>query len=259
MQEKVFRALADRTRRAILDALSERDGRTLTELQGLFPMTRFGVMKHLRVLEEAGLVVPRKVGREKFHYLNRVPIREIHDRWISRFAEGAGRALLGLRSGLEEGGAMEGKPSHVFQLFIRTTPERLWEAITSSDFTRRYYFSSTVESSWRPSSPYMYAMGGERAIVGEVLEADPPRRLVMTFDARWDEEVATEPPSRLTWEIEPAGEGVCKLTVIHDGFEGETPTYRQVHGGWPLVLSGLKTLLETGEPLVAAAEPGSAS
>jgi DNA-binding transcriptional ArsR family regulator len=123
MQDAVFKALGDPTRRALLDALFERDGQTLGELEGRFEMTRFGVMKHLRVLEEAAVVVTRKVGRERFHYLNAVPIREIRDRWIGKFAEGASATLLGLRSRLEGGTGMgESKPSHVFEVFIRTTP-----------------------------------------------------------------------------------------------------------------------------------------
>jgi len=251
--EPAFRALADPTRRQILDRLFERDGQTLAELERGFPMTRFGVMKHLRVLEAAGLVVTRKVGREKFHYLNPVPIREIHDRWTSKFAAGASAALLQLRSTLErEKGRneMEDKPAHVFVLFIRATPDRVWEAITTSDFTLRYYYSSTVESDWSAGSPYVYKIQGEPAIVGEVLESDPPRRLVSTFDARWDEEVAPDAPSRITWEIEPAGDGLSKLTVIHDGFGAETATYRSIGSGMPFILSGLKTLLETGDPLL---------
>ena len=251
--DRVFKALADSTRRHLLDRLFERDGRTLRELTEELEMTRFGVMKHLRVLEDAGLVVTRKVGREKFHFLNPVPIREIHDRWIGKFFAGASDTLLGLRDGLErEGGGkhMETKPSHVFVVFIRTTPERVWEAITNSEFTIHYYYSSTVESAWTPGAPYVYSIQGHPAIVGRVLEADPPRKLVCTFDAKWDDEVAADAPSRITWEIEPAGEDVSKLTVVHDGFEAETATFRSIGGGMPLILSALKTLLETGVPLV---------
>jgi uncharacterized protein YndB with AHSA1/START domain len=255
VDEPVFRALADPTRRAILDALFEREGRSLGELVARFDMTRFGVMKHLRLLEEAGLVSTRKVGRERLHYLNPVPIREIHDRWTGKFAARASGALLGLRAHLEKGAAMasNSKPSHVFVVFIRATPERIWDALTQSEFTQQYYYASTVESDWTPGSAYAYAIQGQPAIVGEVLEADPPSRLVMTFDARWDEQVAADPPSRIAWEIEPAGEGLSKLTVVHDGFESRTHTFEQIAGGMPFILSGLKTLLETGEPLQAPA------
>jgi DNA-binding transcriptional ArsR family regulator len=100
--DKVFRALADPTRRHLLDQLFERDGRTLTELEEGLEMTRFGVMKHLRVLEEAGLVVHRRSGREKLHYLNPVPIRLIHDRWIDKYTERRVSALVDLKTELEE-------------------------------------------------------------------------------------------------------------------------------------------------------------
>ena len=141
----MFRALGHPARREILDRLHERDGQSLGELERAFEMTRFGVMKHLRVLEEAGLVVSRKAGRERLHYLNPVPIRELHDRWIGKFAAEASSALLALRAGLERGSRiMESKPSHLFLVYIRTTPERVWEGITNSEFTTQYYYSSTV-------------------------------------------------------------------------------------------------------------------
>jgi uncharacterized protein YndB with AHSA1/START domain/DNA-binding transcriptional ArsR family regulator len=251
---RVFRALADPSRREILDALFERDGQALSELERLFDMTRFGVMKHVKVLEEAELVVTRKVGRSRLHYLNPVPMREIHDRWTGKFAARATASLLALRAGLEKGADMaaNGKPSHVYVVYIRATPERIWDALTQSEFTQQYYYASTVESDWAPGSEYEYAINGQTAIVGEVLVADPPSRLEMTFDARWDDEVAPDPPSHITWEIEPAGDGLSKLTVVHDGFDGETNTFGQVAGGMPYILSGLKTLLETGEPLAAS-------
>ena len=255
MNDTVFRALADNTRREILDVLFEREGRSLGELEARFDMTRFGVMKHVKVLEEAGLVVTRKVGRLRLHYLNPVPIREIHDRWTGKFAARASGALLSLRAGLEKGGTMAdaNKPSHVYVVYIGTTPQRIWDALTQSEFTQQYYYASTVDSDWEAGSAYAYSINGQTAIVGEVLEAEPPSRLAMTFDARWDDEVAADPPSRITWEIEPAGDGLTKLTVVHDGFAGETNTYGQVGGGMPYILSGLKTLLETGEPLAATA------
>jgi uncharacterized protein YndB with AHSA1/START domain/DNA-binding transcriptional ArsR family regulator len=253
--DAVFKALADPTRREILDALFGREGQSLGDLERLFDMTRFGVMKHVRVLEDASLVVTRKVGRSRLHYLNPVPIREIHDRWTGKFAARASGALLTLRAGLEKGGTMaaNGKPSHVYVVYIRATPERIWDALTQSEFTQQYYYASTVESDWTAGCRYEFAIDGQTAIVGEVLEAVPHSRLAMTFDARWDDDVAPESPSRVTWEIEQAGDGLSKLTVVHDGFDGETNTYRQAAGGMPFILSGLKTLLETGEPLQVAA------
>src|SRR5512140_474971 len=122
--DDVFRALADPTRRSLLDELFREDGQTLSSLDGHFSMTRFGVMKHLKVLEEAGLVVTKKQGREKLHYLNPVPIRLVHDRWVSKYAEPWAAGLVGLKRELED------QMEKVFEIYIRTTPERLWEAIT---------------------------------------------------------------------------------------------------------------------------------
>lgn len=256
----MFRALADASRRALLDRLFERDGQTLGELEAALPaMTRFGVMKHLRVLEAAGLVTSRKVGRERHHYLNPVPIRRVHDRWLDRYRIRAADLLDDLRTTLEAEPmptpdlavpAAEAPPARVYATFIRATPEAIWRALTESEFTLRYYYASTVESDWRPQSRYDFRVGGEPAIEGEVLEADPPRRLAMTFHAVWDERVAADPPSRLAFEVEDAGPGVCKLTVVHDGFAAANETYDQVGGGWPYILAGLKTLLETGRPLM---------
>ena len=259
MDDEVFRALADISRRRLLDRLFERDGQTLLELERTLPsMTRFGVMKHLRVLEEAGLIVTRRAGREKYHYLNAVPIRHLHDRWIDKFRARSADALLDLKAALEDpmtttaatATGAEAPPAHVFTIFIRTSPEALWRAITESEFTLRYYYSSTLESDWQPGSRVAYRIGGQEAIVGHAIEVDPPRRLSMMFDARWDEQVAADPPSKITWEIDEAGPSLCKLTVVHDGFASRTATYEQVGGGMPFVLSGLKTLLETGSPLV---------
>jgi uncharacterized protein YndB with AHSA1/START domain/DNA-binding transcriptional ArsR family regulator len=255
-EDDLFRALADPSRRLLLDRLYERDGQTLGELDAALPqMTRIAVMKHLRVLERAGLVISHRSGRRRLHYLNPVPIRRLHDRWLDKFRTRAADALLTLQSFLEDpfmgtDAPAGDRPRSVSQVFIRATPDEVWRAITDSEYTTRYYYGSTVESDWRPGSSYRYAIGGADAIVGEILEADPPRRLVMTFDARWDDEVAPDPPTRLTWEIEEEAPGVTKVTTIHDGFASRTATFESVAGGASFVLSAMKTLLETGEPLV---------
>jgi uncharacterized protein YndB with AHSA1/START domain len=246
--DTVFKALADPTRRSLLDELFERDGQTLSALEQRLPMTRFGVMKHLRVLEEAGLVVTRRRGREKLHFLNPVPIRLVHDRWVSKYAEPWAATLSGLKKRIEEA-VME----KVFEIYIKTTPERLWEAITDSDTRRRYNFGVGVNSDWTPGSRYegVHPLAPAALLEGENLEVDPPRRLVQSFTALWSEDVQREGASRVTWEIEPVGDS-CRLTVTHDqlrqGANGE------IYGGWPQILSGLKTLLETGESLTT---PGS--
>src|SRR4051795_6115799 len=135
--DEVFRALADPTRRSLLDELFKEDGQTLSALESRLPMTRFGVMKHLKVLEEANLVVTRKRGREKLHFLNPVPIRLVHDRWVSKYAEPWAATLTGIKRELEEEGTTMEK---VFEIYIKTTADRLWEAITDSDMRAKYTF-----------------------------------------------------------------------------------------------------------------------
>lgn len=249
--DEVFKALADPTRRLLLDALYRRDGQTLSELEARVPMTRFGVMKHLRVLEEARLVITRRRGREKLHFLNAVPIRLIHDRWVSKYAERWAAGLSELKRSLE--GAME----KVFEIYIRTTPERLWEAITNPDLRRKYNFGVGVESTWEPGSGWEGVAGeetigpGMRIVEGENLEVDPPHRLVQSFRAVWSDEAKAEGTSRVTWEIEQVGDS-CRLTLTHDQLPEDAR--EELYGGWPMVLSGLKTLLETGEVLTT---PGS--
>ncbi len=259
--ETVFRALSDPHRRLLLDRLFERDGQTLSELETQLPqMTRFGVMKHLRVLEAAGLVTTRRLGREKLHYLNPVPIRLVLDRWISKYAEPWVEAMTGLKAELE-GTKMTG-PKHVYVLYIRTTPEKLWQAITSTAFTKQY-FGLNVESDWKAGSSYRYTFpNGNLAHFGTLLEVNPPRRLVQTFEHESSEQYGGGPDdrSRVTWEIEHKGD-VCKLTLIHDGWQRESKSYQSAGEGWPKILSGLKTLLETGErlPIGAGAEPPKAA
>ena len=245
--DAVFRALADPTRRSLLDELFREDGQTLGALEGRFPMTRFGVMKHLKRLEEAGLVVTRRRGREKLHFLNPVPIRLVHDRWVSKYAEPWAAALSGLKNRLEE------RMEKVFEIYIKTTPERLWEAITDGEMRSKYNFGARVSSDWTPGSRYEQSTpDGTRVLgEGENLEVDPPRRLVQSMRALWSEDVKREGTSRVTWEIEPVGDS-CRLTVTHDQLrEGAND---ELYGGWPMILSGLKTLLETGELLTT---PGS--
>ena len=243
----MFRALADPTRRDLLDELFRADGQTLHELEARFAMTRFGVMKHLKVLEEAGLVVTKRRGREKLHFLNPVPIRLVHDRWVSKYAEPWAAALSGLKTDLES--TME----KVFEIYIKTTPETLWHAITDPAARRNYHFGNEVHSDWTTGSRYeMSNPGGPFVLAtGENLEVDPPRKLVQSFDAVWGDEVKAEPTSRVTWEIEQVADS-CRLTVTHDQLRDGA--CEELYGGWPMILSGLKTWLETGEQLTT---PGS--
>ena len=244
----MFKALADPTRRSLLDELFREDGQTLSALEERFSMTRFGVMKHLKLLEEAGLVVTRRRGREKLHYLNPVPIRLIHDRWVSKYAEPWAAGLSELKERLEK--TME----KVYEIYIRTTPERLWEAITDPDIRAKYNFGVRAKSDWTPGARIEMQHPKADGLLGEgtVLELDPPRRLVHTMVALWGEDVKAEGESRVTWEIAPVGDDSCRLTVIHDQLRENANA--QLYGGWPMILSGLKTWLETGELLTT---PGS--
>jgi uncharacterized protein YndB with AHSA1/START domain len=210
-------------------------------------MTRIGVMKHLQLLEDARLVLTRRRGREKLHFLNPIPIRLVHDRWVSKYAEPWAATLSEIKEQLE-------KPMEkVFEIYIRTTPERLWEAITDSEIRAKFHFGNRIESTWRPGSHYQVTNAHASAplIEGENVEVDPPRRLVQTALALWGEDVKTEGTSRVTWEIEPVGDS-CRLTVTHDQLRQGAND--QLFGGWPMILSGLKTWIETGEVLTT---PGS--
>jgi uncharacterized protein YndB with AHSA1/START domain/DNA-binding transcriptional ArsR family regulator len=246
--DAVFRALADPTRRSLLDELFKEDGQPLMALERRLPMTRIGVMKHLRVLEAAGLVTTKRRGREKLHFLNAVPIRLVHDRWVSKYAESWAETLTGLKTKLEED-LME----KVFEIYIKTTPEQLWEAITDPGLRSKYSFGVRVNSDWTPGSRHeaVHPQAPAPLSEGENLEVDPPRRLVQSFNALWSDDVKAEGTSRVTWEIEPIGDS-CPLTVTHDQLREDANA--EIYGGWPQILSGLKTLLETGELLTT---PGS--
>jgi uncharacterized protein YndB with AHSA1/START domain len=247
--DEVFRALADPTRRAILDALFVDDGQTLGAIEARFTITRFGVMKHLTVLQDAGLVLTRRRGREKLHFLNRVPIRLVHDRWISKYEEPVVAGLSDLKRVLET------EMEKIYEIYIKTTPERLWEAITDHDIRAKFQFGQVLTGDWRVGGKYIAenpAAPGMHLGEGEVLEIDPPHKLVNTFVALWGDDVKSEGTSRVTWEIVEVGDSTCQLTVTHDQLrEGAND---QLYGGWPMILSGLKTWLETGETLTT---PGS--
>ena len=243
----MFKALADPTRRSLLDELFRADGQTLTELEVRLPMTRFGVMKHLKQLEEAGLVVTKRRGREKLHFLNPVPIRLVHDRWVSKYAEPWAAGLSGLKQELER------QMEKVFEIYIKTTPERLWAALTDPAIRAKYNFGSGAYSDWTPGARIELRAENADGLLGEgeVLEVDPPRRLVHTMIANFSPEAQAEGVSRVTYEIEPVGDS-CRLVLTHD--QMRDGANEQLYGGWPMVLSGLKTWLESGELLTT---PGS--
>jgi len=220
----------------------------LNVLSEQFSMTRIGVAKHLQLLEANGLVVTKRQGREKLHFLNPLPIRLIHDRWIDKFTQGWAAGLADLKHDLER------TVEKVFEIYIRTTPEQLWHAITDSETRSKYQFGALIQCDWSPGSRFEMSAGRHDVELlgeGEILEIDPPRRLVQTMRALRGDDVIAEGTSRVTWEIEQVADS-CRLIVTHDQLrEGAND---QLYGGWPMILSGLKTWLETGGLLTT---PGS--
>jgi len=270
--DAVFKALGDPGRRRLLDRLNERNGLTLTQLCEGMDMTRQSVTKHLIVLEEAGLVTTIRRGREKLHFLNAAPINDIADRWIRSYDRARAAALSDLKTALEETTAMERTDdTFVYSTYIRATPEKVWQGLTDPAFTTRYWSHPraggvTMSTDWKKGSTYDVKYEDSGLVISNpeqiVLESDPYRRLAYTwhtFSPEWaeihgfDEEVAAawraEPRSRVAFDIEEASDGVVKLTVVHDGFGPDSEVLKGVSGGWPAVLSSLKTLLETGSPL----------
>jgi uncharacterized protein YndB with AHSA1/START domain/DNA-binding transcriptional ArsR family regulator len=264
--DDVFRALADPSRRRLLDSLNAENGQTLRELCSGLDMARQSVSKHLAVLEAAGLVTTIRRGREKLHYLNAAPINEIGQRWITHYERDRVHALADLKRALEENSPME-KPTFVYTTYIRTTPDRLWQALTDPAFTERYW-GATFATDWREGSPMTWHMLGHTFESPEqvVLESDPPRRLSYSWHTFTPELVeslnlgddagarlAAESRSKVTFDLEPVGD-VVKLTVVHDGFDEGSTAAAMVSLGWPRILSDLKTLLETGETMPPVAE-----
>ena len=258
----VFKALADPSRRHLLDRLNARNGQSLRELSEDLDMARQSVSKHLAILEAANLVTTIRQGREKLHYLNAAPINEIAERWINRYDQERVRALSDLKRALEET-PME-KPQFVYTTYIRTTPERLWQALTEPSFTRRWWHT-TFETDWDVGSPMTWDNNG--IIIADpeqvVLEFDPFQRLAYswhTFTPELNErlqfgdelfaKLSSERRSRVAFDIEPVVEMV-KLTVVHDDFEPGSIAANMVRNGWPVFLSSLKTLLETGVSLAS--------
>src|SRR5579862_4514685 len=188
--DEVFKALADPSRRLLLDSLNERNGQTLRELGSRLDMARQSVSKHLDVLEAANLITTVRRGREKHHYLNAAPINEIAERWITRYEQDRVHALADLKRALED--TPVEKPSFVYATYIQTTPERLWQALTEPAFTERYW-SLTFDSDWEPGSTMAWHMRGLTIADPEqvVVEADPYRRLSYTWHTFTPEWAAT--------------------------------------------------------------------
>ncbi len=266
--DAVFRALGDPARRRLLDRLNECNGLTLTELSADMGMTRQSVSKHLDVLEEADLVTTLRRGREKLHFLNAAPINDIAGRWIHHYDRTRAEALADLKTALEAT-PMDQKSTlttFVYTTYIHATPERVWQGLTDPAFTNRYWGGVSFPSDWKKGSTYDVVYEGPGLVIRHpeqlILESDLYRRLAYTwhtFTPEWgahhgfdDASVArwrAEPRSKVAFDIEDAGVGVVKLTVVHDGFEPGSEVLEAVSTGWPAVMASLKTLLETGTAL----------
>ncbi|HEY6424071.1 MAG TPA: metalloregulator ArsR/SmtB family transcription factor [Pseudonocardiaceae bacterium] len=246
--DNVFKALADQTRRYLLDRLHQHNGQTLGELCERIGMTRQSATQHLAVLEAANLVSTVWRGREKLHYLNPVPLNEIQERWIDKFERPRLRALSTLKRRAEED--MTDKPSFVYVIYIESTPEKVWHALTDADLTAEYWGHSNV-SDWQVGSAWEHQRAdGTRIadVVGTVLDSVAPRRLVSTWAMPGEE--PADGPSKVTFDIEPYGD-IVRLTVTHENLADEAE--RDVAAaGWAAVMSNLKSLIETGHVLPQA-------
>lgn len=251
--DAVFRALADPTRRVLLDRLRERNGQTLGELCGPLEMARQSATQHLGVLQAANLISTVRRGREKLHYLNPVPLWTIQERWIDKFEQPRLRALSTVKQRAEEG-MMAERPSYVYITYIESSPERVWDALTDPQLTAEYWGHGNV-SDWHVGSRWEHRRvdgSGIADVIGTVLESAPPRRLTMTFDAPGNTpgDTPVEGSSRVTFEIEPYHE-IVRLTVTHQNL-ADGDALEAVSAGWPAVCANLKSLLETGHVLPRA-------
>jgi DNA-binding transcriptional ArsR family regulator/uncharacterized protein YndB with AHSA1/START domain len=255
--DEVFKALADPSRRLLLDSLNARNGQTLRDLCSGLSMARQSVSKHLAVLEDANLITTVWRGREKLHYLNAEPINAIADRWINRYDRARVQTLADLKTALETE-PMSSSTDFVYTTYIRTTPERLWQAITDPAFSNRY-MGHAIVSDFEKGSSYVWADSSGLKIEDPeqvILESEPYRRLAFTFhtfvpelstlgiDEETISKAAKERRSKVTFEIEPVDDDQVKLTVIHDGFPPESTVRELISGGWPWKLSNLKSGLE---------------
>ena len=248
-EDTVFKALADRTRRRLLDRLREHNGQTLRELCDRLDMARQSVTQHLDLLVAADLVTVVRRGRERLHYLNPVPIHQLRERWISAFDQPRLDALSAIRDRAEEYAMTTSIPTYVYVTYIRADAEQVWRALTDADLTARYWGHANV-SDWQPGSPWEHRRtdgSGAVDVVGKVLESDPPTRLVITFA---DSPDGDRDPSVVTFLVEPH-QDIVRLTVTHENL----PNREMLDGisaGWPAVLANLKSLLETGDVLPQA-------
>ena len=247
--DKIFNSLAAPSRRNILDIVKNNPGIHVNKLTEHFDFSRYAVMKHLKILEEAELILSKRSSRYKTLYINAIPIQTIYDRWISKYSALWTKNLSALKYQLEEENIIMTQTNlkHIFVIYIRTTKEKLWDALTNPEMTSQYYYGSKIKSQFTVGSSIEYLLENESgieyaAVYGEIIEIEKNKKLVHSFRFKSND----DKPSKATFEIEEVEQGV-KLTLTHDSFESETVTYNEVTQGWPLIISGLKSVLETGK------------
>ncbi len=245
--DAVFRALGDPTRRRILDIIKARPGITMHEISEHFAISRFGVRKHILVLEEANLIVHRWRRPIKKFYLNAIPIQMIYDRWISEYSQTWAQSLTALKYELERK-TMNEEQKQIYVVYIRCSPDELWEALVSPERTEQYYLGLRLSGDLRVGGTIVYSAPdtGERRVSGRIMEFVVGKKITHTFLATVPD-VPAAPESLVTYEIEPMGETV-KLTVTHEKLE-HPGIFQATAQGWPIILNGLKSLIETGRPL----------
>ncbi len=248
--EKTFKALSDNSRREMLDIIKNKPGITVIELTGYFSFSRYGVMKHLKMLEEAELFTYVREGKYKKMYINVMPIQTIYDRWISKYSALWANNLSQLKYKLETGVDMsKSDKKQVYVTYIKTTREKLWEALTNGELTKQYFYGTELTGEITPGGKIDYVgvdkEGNQKVeVTGNVTEVVEYEKFVHEFDFPGSD----ESPSRVTYEIEET-DGLVKLTLTHDQFDIDSKAFEETQGGWPYILSGLKTYLETANPL----------
>lgn len=265
--DEVFRALDDPSRRLLLDKLFEEDGQTLSELTAHLPtMTRYGVMNHLGVLAEGGLITTKRVGRKKHHYLNPVPIRLVHDRWINKFTEPRAASLAELSARLDRGRDATATtaddpgiaPVHAHETYIAGSPTEVWDALTGGEPTILRLWGAVVTSEWtagagvawrRDHGPADRVAADGMAADGEVLVVEEPNRLEWTLHPRWDPELEAEGSARMSWRIDDQGGRLTRVRVECFDLDPDGRLLAELRPGIALAVAGLKTLVETGSPM----------
>lgn len=239
--DDVFKALADPTRRDLLDRLRQQDGQTLSQLCAGLAMSRQAASRHLAVLEAAELVVASWQGREKLHHLNRMPLQQVYDRWIAQYHQPHLAALSGLRQTLEREPMTDS--NFVYSLYIDAPVERIWTALTDGAFTRQYWSGRQIQSDWTTGAAVeILTEDGTVEVTGTVLEASPHSRLHYT----WNSRALGGPETNVLFELKPMA-GSVQLLVTHGPLAADS----RVRDGWVAILSSLKSWLETGKPLAA--------